>query len=98
MPRILHTYTCPLDGLPLEFVVDLGMTQKQYGEGLEAGEYRALVDIANWEAVMGETPKPAFPLTDATLGDLPFLGVRYVSSGQMIGDALDDYMEARSPN
>lgn len=94
----LHTFQCPIKGLPFQFVVDLGMTQARYIEGLDAGEYRALTDISNWEAVMGGEPKPVFPLTTETIGALPFVAIRYISSGVFIREALDDLMEARSPN
>ena len=96
MTQLLHTLHCPL-GFDLDLVIDLGMTQGEYLAGLEAKEYRALTDIPNWSTVMtGE--KPAFPLTDETLGALPFALVRYISSGAVIGDALDDLMETRNPN
>jgi hypothetical protein len=97
MPSLLHTLHCPM-GLDLDLVLDLGMTQTEYLAGLEAGEYRAVTDIPNWAEVMGDAPKPAFPLTAETLGALPFVLVRYISSGQIVGDALDDLMEARNPN
>lgn len=95
--RLLHTLHGAL-GSDLDLVVDLGMTEPEYLAGLEANEYRALVDIPNWSTVMGERPKPGFPLTDETIGVLPFALVRYVSSGAMIGDALDELMETRNPN
>lgn len=95
--KILHTFSDPL-GSGLEFVVDLGMTQACYLEGVAAGEYRAITDIPNWDAVMGEAVKPVFPLTTAGIGALSFAHVRYITSGEIIGDALDDYMEARNPN
>jgi hypothetical protein len=97
MPALLHTLHCPL-GFDLDLVVDLGMTQAEYLAGLEAKQYRAVTDIPNWDAVMGDAVKPAFPLTDETIGGLPFALVRYISSGAIIGDALDDLMENRNPN
>ena len=97
MPALLHTLHCPL-GFDLDLVVDLGQTQADYLAGLEAKEYRSLVDIPNWTDVMGDAVKPAFPLTDETIGELPFALVRYISSGAVIGDALDDLMETRNPN
>ena len=96
MTQLLHTLHCPL-GFDLDLVVDLGMTQAEYLAGLEAKKYLAVTDIPNWAEVM-TSPKPVFPLTDETLGDLPFAIVRYISSGAVIGDALDDLMEARNPN
>jgi len=96
MPQLLHTLHCPL-GFDLDLVVDLGMTQAEYLAGLEAKQYRALVDIPNWSTVM-TGPKPEFPVTDETIGGLPFALVRYISSGAVIGDALDDLMENRNPN
>jgi hypothetical protein len=97
MPALLHTLHCPL-GFDLDLVVDLGMTQAEYLAGLEAKEYRAVVGFPNWSDVMGDRPKPVFPLTDETIGELPFALVRYISSGAVIGDALDDLMETRNPN
>jgi len=97
MPALLHTLHCPL-GFDLDLVVDLGMTQAEYLTGLEQKQYLALVDIPNWLHGMGEKPKPVFPLTDETIGELPFALVRYISSGAIIGDALDDLMETRNPN
>jgi hypothetical protein len=96
MPQLLHTLHCPL-GFDLDLVVDLGMTQAEYLAGLEAKQYRAVTDIPNWSTVMAGD-KPAFPLTDETVGDLPFAMVRYITSGAVIGDALDDLMETRNPN
>lgn len=98
MPQLLYTFACPIAGLDFEFVLDLGTTQAQYTEGLAANEYRALVDISNWEQVMGDVPKPVFPLTAASMSVLPFVAIRYISSGELIGDGLDAFMEARSPN
>jgi hypothetical protein len=98
MPKLLHTFECPFDSLPLRFVLNLGLTQAEYSEGIAAGEYRAVEDIPNWEAVMGDAPKPAFPLTTETIGALPFVAIRYVDSGMVVRDGLDDFMEARSPN
>ena len=82
--------------MELQVVVDLGLTQTQYTEGLEAGEYRTVVDILTWDDEWGE--KPAFPLTSVTIGALPFVYIRYNSGGELVGDALDDYWEKRSPN
>lgn len=90
-----HTFTCPLPGLELQVVVDLGLTQRQYTAGLDAGEYRTVVDILNWNEEWGD--KPAFPLTSETIGALPFVLIRYISGGELVGDALDDYWEKRSP-
>lgn len=96
MPQLLHTLHCPL-GFDLDLVLDLGLTQPEYLAGLEAGEYRALIDVPNWPAVMGDAVKPAFPLTTETIGALPFALVRYISGGQVIGDALDDMMDQHFP-
>lgn len=89
-----HAFTCPLEGFPIRLTVDLGMTQTQYADGLEAGEYRALTDMA-WDETWGS--KPAFPLTVDTIGVLPFVAIRYISGGLYIRDALDDYMEVSHP-
>jgi len=97
MPALLHTLHCPL-GFDLDLVVDLGMTQTEYLAGLEAKQYRAVVGFPNWSEVMGDAPKPALPLTEDSIGELPFALVRYISSGAVIGDALDDLMETRNPN
>jgi hypothetical protein len=97
MIPILHTLTDPL-GSGLEFVIDLGMTQTEYLAGVAKGEYPAIQDIPNWTAIMGDAPKPSIPLTTETIGALSFAHTRYITSGEIIGDALDDYMEARSPN
>lgn len=96
MIPILHTFTDPL-GSGLEFVINLGMTQPEYLAGVARGEYLAIEDIPNWRAIMGE-PMPTFPLTTESIGVLSFAHVRYITSGEIIGDALDDYMEARHPN
>lgn len=90
-----HTFTCPLEGFPIRLTVDLGMTETQYADGLQAGEYRALVDVPDWDAAWGD--KPVFPLTRETISALPFIGVRYISSSVYIRDALDDYMEVCHP-
>lgn len=95
--KILHTFADPL-GSGLAFEMDLGMTQPEYLAGVEAGEYRVVTDIPNWEKVMGDAPKPVFPLTKDTIAGLSFAHIRYITSGEIIGDALDDYMEARNPN
>lgn len=93
----LHTMQCPLEPYgDLQFVVDLGMTQEHYRTRLDADEYAILVDIPNWTEVLGGE-KPAFPLTGATIGALPFVLIRYVGT-RLLSDALDSYMEARSPN
>lgn len=97
MPQLLHTLHCPL-GFDLDLVLDLGMTEAEYLSALAVNEYRVLVDIPNWSEVMGDRVKPAFPLTDDTIGALPFALVRYITSGAVIGDALDDLMETRNPN
>ena len=97
MTQLLHTLHCPL-GFDLDLVIDLGMTQAEYLAGLEYSTYRAVIDIPNWSDVMGDAVKPTFPLTNETLGALPFALVRYISSGAVIGDALDDLMENRNPN
>jgi len=97
MPTLLHTLHCPL-GFDLDLVVDLGMTQTDYLSGLEEKEYRAVIDIPNWDAAMPGCPKPAFPLNEESIGDLPFALVRSISRGAVIGDALDDLMETRHPN
>ena len=97
MIPILHTFADPL-GSGLEFVINLGMTQTEYLAGVAKGEYLAIEDLPNWTEVMGDAPKPCLPLTTESIGALSFAHVRYITSGQIIGDALDDYMEARSPN
>lgn len=97
MPQLLHTLHCPL-GFDLDLVLDLGLTEIEYRAGLVAKEYRAVADIPNWSDVMGDAVKPSFPLTVESIGALPFALVRYITSGEVIGDALDDLMETRNPN
>lgn len=97
MPKLLHTLHCPL-GFDLDIVLDLGLTEDEYLTALDAKDYIAVVDIPNWSEVMGDKPKPDFPLTGTTIGALPFALVRYISAGLIIGDALDDLMAQRHPN
>lgn len=97
MAILHHTFQCPIVGFEqLQMVVDLGMTQAHYTERLQQDEYALLVDIPNWGDVLSGD-KPAFPLTGATIMCLPFVLVRYVATS-LLADALDDFMEARSPN
>lgn len=99
MADLAYSLPCPLgDYAPLELVVDLDMTQAEYETRLAEGEYPGLIDMHNWDAVMGSRPKPSFPLNRATIGALPFPLIRYVTSGAYIGDALDRYMDERLPN
>jgi hypothetical protein len=85
-----YTLPCPLaEYAALQLVIDLDMTQAEYDELLQAGKYPGIVDMPNWEAVMGDRPKPRFQLTKETIGALPFPLIRYVTSGAYIGDALD---------
>jgi hypothetical protein len=97
MAVLKHTITCPIEEYPIDLVLDLGMTQTQLNTARAAGSpCPALVDIENWSADLGD--KPAFPLTEAALMDLPFVLVGYLASDEAIGDALRDYMETRRPN
>ena len=99
MTTLHHTYQCPIDGYEqLAIVIDLGLTQAQYLAGVAAGEYRTIVAFPNWCEVMGDLPAPVLPLTNATMDNLPFVLIRYISGGSCVRDALDDYMEKRSPN
>lgn len=94
--KALHTISCPLEEFAaVRLVVDLGMTQNEYAERLQQDEYALLVDIPNWTDVL-PGDKPPFPLTGATIGRLPYALIRYVAN-RLLGDALDSYMEARSP-
>lgn len=94
-----YSLACPLpDYSGLTLVVNLDMTQAEYETRLAGGEYPGLVDIGNWENVLGERPKPCFPLSKETIGLLTFPLIRYVTSGAYIGDALDAYIEATLPN
>lgn len=94
-----YTLACPLAAYgALQLAIDLDMSQDEYDERLAGGEYPALVDMPNWPDVMGERPKPTFPLTKATINALPFLLIRYVSSGRYVGEALNAYFEDAYPN
>lgn len=98
MPQVCHTFACPFeDYSKLKLTVDVGMTGPVYDEALARGEYAALVDVPNWADVL-DGDKPAFPLNRVTIDAMPFILQRYISTGRYVGDALDDYMEARSPN
>lgn len=91
--QILHTVPCPLPGplAQLQLTFDLGMSQSDYGEALARNEPApALVDSPNWEAVTGQ-PRPAFPLTDGVLAQLPLVLMRYLISLRSLQDALDAY-------
>lgn len=99
MAPFLYTLPCPLpEYAELQLVIDLDMTEDEYAARQATGEYAGLVDMPNWEAVMGQRPKPAFPLVKATIGMLTFPLIRYVTSGRYIGHALTAYMEATFPN
>lgn len=97
MRQILHTFECPL-GSGLRYVCDVNIPLTVYDERRAAGEYPLVVDIPNWQEVMGDVPKPDFPLTDTTAAVLGAVVCRYVSGNELLRDVLDDFMEQRSPN
>jgi hypothetical protein len=92
--KLHHTFKCPLEGFPVQMTVDLGMTQAQYAERLQADEYALLLDIPDWDTSWGD--KPVFPLTGKTIEQLPFVLIRYVCT-RLLNDALDSYMEVAHP-